>query len=93
MSFDTRKNINKAKQMLANEKGAGIVGGTAGAAIGIKLGGLAAAGLAIGGSAMAIPAVAVVAIPAAAGVGVGVTGYWTARKINDKLKERKPKSR
>ena len=80
------KDVYKAKKMV-NEKTTGVAGGVAGAAVGLKLGGLGAAGLAIGGGAMALPAIAVVAIPAAAGVGIGVTGYWAARKIHNKLKE------
>ena len=46
---------------------AGAAGGVAGGGIGASVGGLGAAGLAIGGSAYAIPAVVVVAAPAVAG--------------------------
>lgn len=51
---------------------AGGAGAAAGAGIGASIGGLGSAGLAIGGTAYAIPAVVVVAAPAA---GVGVAAF------------------
>ena len=85
--MDIKKTVTNAKQKWVNERSAGVAGGFAGAAIGLKMGGLGAAGLAIGGTALAIPAVAVVAIPAAAGIGIGVAGYYAAKKVNNKLKD------
>ena len=79
--------MKNAKQKIINGPTTGVAGGIAGAALGVKLGGLGAAGLAIGGTALALPAVVVIAIPAAAGIGIGVTGYWAARKIRDKMKK------
>ena len=58
---------------------AGAAGGVAGGGIGASVGGLGAAGLAIGGSAYAIPAVVVVAAPAVAG-GLLVFGAWKGIK-------------
>ena len=85
--MNIRKTVTDAKRKCVNEKGAGVAGGIAGAAIGVKVGGLGAAGLAIGGTAFALSPIAVVAIPAAAGVGIGVAGYYAAKKVNTKLKE------
>ena len=67
--------------------GAGAAGAVAGAGLGLKVGGLGAAGLAIGGSALSIPAAAVVAVPAIVGCGCAL-GLWAAGKfVTKRLRE------
>ena len=65
--------------MAKDDIAAGAVGVAAGGGLALKVGGLGAAGLAIGGSAYAIPAAVVVTAPAVA-VGLFTFGVWKGVK-------------
>ena len=65
--------------MKKDDVAAGATGGAAGAGFGIWAGHLGAAGLAIGGTAVAIPAAVVVGAPLVVGAAVGV-GVWKVAK-------------
>ena len=65
--------------MAKDDVTAGAVGVTAFGGLAVKVGGLGGAGLAIGGSAYAISAVAVVVVPAVAG-GLLTLGAWKGAK-------------
>ena len=89
-----RRNVRLCKICLADVNtmpldsiGAGAAGAVAGAGVGLKVGGLEAAGMAIVGSVVSIPAVAVVAVPAIVGCGCAL-GLWEAGKfVTKRLRE------
>ena len=65
----------KDKHVGTDDVAAGAAGAAVGAGIGVAVGHLGAAGLAIGGTAVAVPAIAVVGAPAVAVGAVAFVGW------------------